>query len=89
MIEEEYFSNGVSTTYDAAEGVYFASGTSRNVGSFESFDEAVDATNGIEVSASVENKLKYLKGKTVRRDTYRIINNVVGFRETICPNVYE
>ena len=89
MNEEEDFSNGVSTTYDAAEGVYFVTDTSRAVGSFESFNEAVDAVNGIEVSASVENKLKYLKGKTVRRDTYRIINNVIGFRETICPNVYE
>lgn len=87
--KEEDFSKNVSTTYDAAEGVYLASDTSRNVGSFNRFDEATDALNGIEVSVSVENKLKYLKGKKVRRDTYRIINNVIGFRETVCPNVYE
>lgn len=89
MSKEEDFIDSVSTTYDAATGAYVATGISRTVGSFNRFDEAVEAVNGIEVSASVENKLKYSKGKTVRRDTYRIINNVIGFRETINPNIYE
>ena len=46
-LEEEGFSNSVSTTYDAATGVYLATSTSRTVGSFNRFDEAVDALSGI------------------------------------------